>query len=71
MKSPTRNIGQYGKTPVISAKRNDEPVARPDTSMTANSIPESYVESEMSNPDEVPHHIRFISASQPDFNMIV
>lgn len=70
--SPTRNMTAYGKTPVNPAtKKIEEPVARPETSMTANSIAESYVESEMSNPDDVPHHIRFISAAQPEFNMIV
>jgi hypothetical protein len=39
--------------------------------MTNNSGVESYVESEMSNPDNVPHLIRFFSSVQPDFNMIV
>lgn len=69
--SPTRNTGQYGKTPLSNQAKRDDPIPRPDTSMTNNSAPESYVESEMSNPDNVPHQIRFFSACQPDFNMIV
>lgn len=39
--------------------------------MTANSIPESYTESEVSNPEEIPHHIRNVNVRQEEFNMMV
>jgi hypothetical protein len=52
-------------------KAENEVLQRPETSMTNNSIPESYNESEISNPDEVPHHMKFVNLMHPDFNIML
>jgi hypothetical protein len=52
-------------------KAENEVLQRPETSMTNNSIPESYTESEISNPDEVPNHMKFVNLMHPDFNIML
>lgn len=52
-------------------KHEDANLQRPETSMTNNSIPESYTESEISNPEEVPHHMKSVQLMHADFNIMV